>query len=694
MTKLVETKVQSGICLITLKNPPVNALNYEVRGALEAAVRAANDNPQMRAIVLLGEGRCFSGGADIKEFGKPRIKPFLTDLCNQLEACSKPVIAAIHGVAVGGGTELSLGCHYRIGDESARIGLPEVKLGQIPGAGGAQRLPRVIGFAPALDVILSGDQVSARRAKDLGFFDEIVSNDIAAAALEFALLLVAKGQGPRPTRNIGVDAEAGAQAIAEARAKLAKSSRGLVAPGKCVDAVERALKMPIDEALTEDRKSFDELTTSEQGRAQRHLFFAQRLAEKLQQAPQAGIRFEVKRVGIVGCGTMGRGIAASVASGGFEVVVVENDAERLHAGLSEIQRLALGRKTDTGASVNAALRVTGAQQLSALVDVDVVIEAAFEDMKLKKEIFAALSGICKRDAILATNTSTLDINEIASVTANPSRVVGAHFFSPAHANKLLEIIRGYNSSPEVLAAMGSLAKRINKIPVIVGVCPGFVGNRMLYAYRSQAEFMLEEGALPQDVDGAIGKFGFLMGPFAVGDLSGLDVGYRARKQQTLLNPSPARYSSTIADRIVEMGRLGQKTSKGWYRYEEGSRKPFPDEEVAQVIENVSKEHGIRRRQISEDEIRDRCIYALINEGARILGEGVAQRPSDIDIIWTVGYGFPVGKGGPMFYADQLGLGTVLDALIRLRQAHGDELQPAPLLKRLVEENRQFSDLNT
>jgi len=689
---LVETEIQSGISVIALNNPPVNALNHEVRGAVELAIRRASADPSVKAIVLLGKGRCFSGGADIKEFGKPRIKPFLTDLCNQLEGCGKLVISAVHGVAVGGGTELALACHYRLGHESALIGLPEVKLGQIPGAGGSQRLPRLIGFDAALNLILTGEHVPARRAKELGFFDEVVTGDLAVQAIAYALRLLKEGKGPRPTRDIPIDREQALRAIAQARAKVEKSARGLIAPLKCVEAVERALDVPIDEALVQDRLAFDELAASEQGKAQRHLFFARRLAGKLSFIPQGTRAREIRKVGVVGCGTMGQGIAASVARAGFDVVVVETDSDRLKAGLTAIERM-LEQKPGQPEPAQKRGRVSGGQRFAELADADLVIEAAFEDMALKTEIFTGLASACNQNAFLATNTSSLDVNEIASVTSNPERVLGAHFFSPAYFNKLLEIVRADSTSPEAVLTLLSFAKRIEKVGVVVGVCNGFVGNRMLYAYRSQAEFMLEEGALPQDVDGAICKFGFPMGPFAVGDLSGLDVGYRVRQQQRLMSPTGKRYSSTVADRIVEMGRLGQKNGRGWYRYEEGSRKPIPDPVVEGLIAEVSKEHGLSRREIGEREIHERCILALVNEGARILGEGVAQRPSDIDLIWTNGYGFPVAKGGPMFYADQLGLSVVLERLTYLHKAHGEELRPAPLLQELVAGGKSFADLN-
>jgi 3-hydroxyacyl-CoA dehydrogenase len=685
MTNLVESEVRSGVLVVALNHPPVNAMNAALRGSLDVAIRHGAADPAVKAIVLTGKGRCFSGGADIKEFGKPRVKPLLTELCSQLEACLKPVVAAIHGVAVGGGTELALGCHFRLGHESAMIGLPEVKLGQIPGAGGAQRLPRLIGFGPALEVILSGEQVPAHRAKMLGFFDDVVQGDVVEAAVAYAQRLLAEGKGPRPTCEMTIDHAHAARAIAESRARVAKTARGLIAPGKCIDAVERALKIPIDDALIADRLCFDELAASEQGKAQRHLFFAQRAAEKLPFVPSGTKPRDLRRIGIVGCGTMGQGIAASVLRAGFDVVLVEKDGDRLNAGLSAIERMA--------DPIAKPTRLKGAQNLEALGDVDLVIEAAFEDMALKKQIFARLADVCGEETLLATNTSSLDTNEIAAATRRSDRVLGAHFFSPAHVTRLLEIVRADTTSPEAVVTLLSFAKRIKKVGVVVGVCNGFVGNRMLYAYRSQAEFMLEEGALPHDVDGAIQKFGFPMGPFAVGDLAGLDVGYRVRQQQRLPKTKDKRYSSTIADRIVAMGRFGQKNGMGWYRYEQGSRKPIPDPIVADLVAAVSKEHGVIRHPIEENEIYERCIFALINEGAKILSEGIAQRPSDIDVIWTQGYGFPIGRGGPMFYADQVGLPAVLEKLTLLHKAHGEELRPATLIEELVDRGQTFSDLN-
>ena len=696
MSDAVEYETHGAIALIALNNPPVNAMGVKVRQAIADTISRAQTDPEISAIVLIGRGRCFSGGADIREFGKPRLNPHLRDIIDQIEACTKPVIAAIHNTAIGGGCELALGCHYRVGDSSAKFGLPEIKLGLLPGAGGTQRLPRLIGIGPALDVILSGEFIAARRARELGFLDEIISGDLASGAVDFANRLIAEGKGTRPTREMKIDAIGTDEIFSRARKKIARRARGLIAPERCIAAVQSTLTNMLEQGLDLERTFFDELVQSDQSKAQRHLFFAQRQAHKVPGVPKDTPTRGIRLAAVIGCGTMGRGITMAIANGGILVIVVEADTQALKNGLKLIRNTYAGSVTRANLSrsdMDAALGlISGTTDYSDIADADIIIEAVFEDMELKKQIFSKLDNVCKPGAILATNTSSLDINEIATATTRPGDVIGTHFFSPANIMKLMENVRGDKTSPEVIATVMKLSKVINKIGVMVGVCDGFVGNRMLYAYRTQAEFLLEEGALPHQIDKVIYDFGFPMGPFAMGDLAGLDVGYLVRQHRRQTRPSNDRYSA-IADRIVEMDRFGQKNNKGWYRYEDGSRKPVPDAEIEKLIIGISAELGIERREISDQEILERCMYTLINEGAKILGEGIASRSSDIDLIWVYGYGFPIGRGGPMFYADHIGTKTVFDAMKKLYDQHGDMLKPAPLLEELAKSGKSFADVN-
>jgi len=695
MTNLVVYEVHGAIALIALNSPPVNAMGVGVRqGIVDALAQAQNDD-SISAIVLIGRGRCFCGGADIREFGKPRLQPHLRDIIDQLEACPKPVIAAIHKTAIGGGCELALGCHYRVGDMSASFGLPEIKLGLLPGAGGTQRLPRLIGIEAALDVILSGDFVAAEKARELGFLDQIISGDLAQGAIDFANQLIADGKGARPVREMKIDADGAEEIFAAARKKTARRARGLIAPERCIAAVESAVSGSLEDGLDLERTYFDELVQSDQSKAQRHLFFAQRQAHKVPGVPADTQPREIKTTAVVGCGTMGRGIAMALANGGLPVIVLEADSAALDKGLGLVRDTYAGsvkRGSLSASDMEARLRlISGTTDYSDLIDADIVIEAVFEDMDLKKQIFARLDQVCKADAILATNTSSLDINEIAAATKRPENVIGTHFFSPANIMKLMENVRGQKTSADVIVTVMKLSKTINKVGAMVGVCDGFVGNRMLYAYRTQAEFLLEEGALPHQIDKVIYDFGFPMGPFAMGDLAGLDVGYQVRQHRRKMRPSNDRYSF-IADRIVEMDRFGQKNNKGWYLYEKGSRTPQPDPVIETLITGISSELGITRRDISDAEILERCMYTLINEGAKLLGENIASRPSDIDLIWVYGYGFPIGKGGPMFYADHIGIETIHNAMNKLYQQHGEMLKPAPLLEELARSGKSFADL--
>ena len=686
---------EGNVAVVTLDNPPVNALGHAVRVGLVEALEKADADDDVKAVVIIGTGRGFSGGADIREFGKPRPQPLLVDVIARIEAMPKPVVAAIHGMAVGGGCELPLGCHYRVGDASAQMGLPEVKLGLIPGAGGTQRLPRLVGLKPALDIIVSGEYVGAERAKELGLIDELIDGDLRAGAIRFAEKLIADGGAPRRIRDMEPDASGAEELFEKARATAARRMRGLDAPQRCIDSVENSTRMPIDDAMQKEREFFAELEGSDQSRALRHLFFAEREAHRIPGVPRDTPLRQISKAAVIGCGTMGRGIAMSLANGG----VSGHSAGSRSAGTRRWprhDRQDLCRKRVAG--IACAKRHGCAHEADRrhdvlrrhIADADIVIEAVFEDMDLKKQIFTTLDDTCKQGAILATNTSSLDVNEIAAATKRPEDVIGTHFFSPANVMKLMENVRGAMTAPDVIATVMKLSKDINKVGVMVGVCNGFVGNRMLYAYKTQAEFLLEEGALPHQVDKVVTDFGLPMGPFAVSDLAGLDVGYLVRKHRREIDP-PKYRESYIADRIVEMGRHGQKTGKGWFLYEEGSRTPKPDPEIEELIVGISKELGIERREITEQEILERCLYPMINEGAKILAEGIAIRPSDIDVIWIYGYGFPRGKGGPMFYADEVGAKTIYDTMQRLFEQHGDLLKPAPLLAELANAGKSFAD---
>lgn len=694
MSDPVNYEKRGAIAVITLTNPPVNAIGHAVRKGLFAGLDAAAGDASVTAVVITGDGRCFSGGADIGEFGRPPAPPTLRDVIEAAEACPKPVVAAIHGVAFGGGLELALACHQRLGDSSARVSLPEVKLGLIPGAGGTQRLPRVIGAKRALEFILSGDPVGADEALSLGIIDQIIAGDLVEGAVAAAEKLAAEGKPPRKVRDLAA-AGGTPELFAGERKRIERRARGQMAPGHCIDSVENACTLPFDEGMKKEREYFERCRDSDQSRAQRHVFAAERAAAKVKDMPPGTRPRAVESVAIVGCGTMGAGIAACFADASLPVTVLETDPEALEKGLAAIATnyegaVSRGRLSRQQAADRMGL-IRGTNDYADLADSDLVIEAAFEDMDLKKEIFRRLDETCKPGAILATNTSTLDIDQIAAATARPGRVIGTHFFSPANVMKLMENVRGAETSHETIATVMALTKVLGKIGVLVGICDGFVGNRMYYSYTAQANFLLEEGALPEQVDRVIHGFGFPMGPFAVGDLAGLDVGWRVRQGRAKTRPPDERYSP-IADRICERGRFGQKTGAGWYRYQDGGRKPLPDPEIEELIIGVSDDLGIERRNVGDEEIHDRCIYALINEGAKILDEGLVQRASDIDIVWIYGYGFPVWRGGPMYHADRVGLDKVSARLAQLAETHGQELAPAPLLEKLAGQGKTFASL--
>ncbi len=672
--------------VVFIDNPPVNGLGAAMRTHLMNELERALADANVEALVLSGKGKMFSAGADIREFGKktPPGTPSLPEVIDAIERSPKPVVAAIHGVAAGGGLELALGCHARIASSDARVGLPEVTLGIIPGAGGTQRLPRLIGIREALGLITEGKLIPAPKAHALGIVDEVVSGDLLSAAIARA-----SGTPLRRTSDLAVSDDPPAFAEAE---KAAAKSRGFEAPLAAIEAVKAAASLPADQGFRKEREIFLKLVSSDQSKALRHVFFAEREASKIPDVPAETKAKEIASAGVIGCGTMGGGIAMCFANAGIPVVVVEGDGSALERGLEKIRGLyessmSKGRLSKDGFENRMAL-LSGTTDFSRLSQADIVVEAVFEEMLVKKNVFEKLDSICKEGAILATNTSSLDVNEIAGSTSRRSSVLGTHFFSPANVMKLMECVRGAETSKQTIASVFQLAKRLDKVAVLVGVCDGFVGNRMLYAYRRQADFLLEDGALPHEVDGAVVEFGLPMGPYAMADLAGLDIGWAVRKRQEATRPKHLRYS-TIPDRICELGRFGQKTGAGFYRYEKGSRSPIPDPEIASLIESMSRELGIERRSFTKEEIVERCIYALINEGAKILEEGIALRASDVDLVWIHGYGFPRYRGGPMFYADTVGLKKVYDAVTRFYEEQGEWMRPAPSLERLAREGGAF-----
>jgi 3-hydroxyacyl-CoA dehydrogenase len=699
MSTVTTTRI-SNTAVLTLDHGPVNGLGLALRTALADAFQAACGNPDITSIVLTGAGRMFSAGADITEFGTPKSMspPSLPDIINIIEKAEKPVVAAVHGNALGGGQELALGCHYRVVAKGTNLGLPEVSLGIIPGAGGTQRLPRVIGAAPALDMIVSGKPIKAEKGLALGLVDELAEGDLVQAAVDFCDRLPAGTTALRPTRardDKMAEARANLNLFSDYRKTMARRARGLEAPYAAVKCVEAALGDDFDAGLQFERDTFKKLVVSEQSEALRHAFFVERGGAKIDGLAKDTAKQDIRRAAVIGCGTMGGGIAMNFANAGIPVTVLEAEDSFLQKGLELIRSnyaasVAKGRISQDKMDGCMAL-INGVTDYAALGEPDMVIEAIFEKMEAKKEVFAKLDAVCPPATILATNTSTLDVNEIADATSRPDKVIGTHFFSPANVMRLQENVRGAKTSDETIASTMALSKKLGKVGVLVGVCDGFVGNRMLYAYTRQANFLLEEGALPQQVDKAVFDFGFPMGPFAMGDLAGLDVGWLVRKARAATRPSNLRYSP-IADRICEMGRYGQKTSAGWYNYEKGSRAPIPDPEIEKLIVDASEELGYARRPIDEAEIIQRCMYPLINEGAKILSEGIAQRPGDIDTVWIYGYGFPRQRGGPMFYADTVGLKKVYDVMSALYDQHGEWLKPAPLLAELAAAGKGFGDL--
>jgi len=693
MSDRVSYVTDGNIGVITVNNPPVNALSQAVRqGLLDAIRTAASDDTE--AVIIHCEGRTFIAGADIKEFGKPRAEPFLPDLLNEIEASEKIVLAAIHGTALGGGFEMALACHYRIAQANAKIGLPEVKLGLLPGAGGTQRVPRLAGVEASLDLMLSGNPIPAPRAAELGLVDRIVEDNLLAAARNYAGELLESGVAVRRTSELSV-ASIEKDVFEAAAARAGKRVRGQTAPPRIIECVRIAVSTPFAEGQKRERELFTESMQDPQSAALRHMFFAEREAAKIIGLDRDTETRDVKSVGIIGGGTMGGGIAMSFANAGISVTLVEINTEALTRGLSIIDRNYDGSvkrgKVSTDIAAECRGRISGATDYAALADVDLVIEAVFEDPELKKDIFARLDKACKPGVILATNTSYQDVDVIAAATTRPQDVLGMHFFSPAHIMKLLEVVRADKTTDDVLATVMSLAKRIRKVAVVSGVCYGFIGNRMLQGYFREAQLCLIEGGTPERVDSAMSDWGMAMGPVSVADLAGLDVGFKAR--QVLAEDErgdPA--ANRVPDALVEMGRLGQKSGKGFYLYDAETRKQHPDTDVHDIIEREAAALGIERRPIEAEEIVDRLIYALVNEGIQVLADGIAQRPGDIDVVYVYGYGFPAWRGGPMHYADSVGLDNVLARIEEFRERFGEEnWVPAPLLEKLVGEGRTLAE---
>ena len=704
MNDFVQVIQDQDVAIITINNPPVNALSPGVAQGIAQAIEQAGKDESIKAVVLTGAGRTFIAGADIKEFGKitsgkTQRGAGVLPLLLTIEDVNKPVVVAIHGSAFGGGLELAMAGHYRVAAPNAHLGQPEVKLGIIPGAGGTQRLPRLVGVAKAVEMCAEGNPITAQEALELGLLDRLIEGDLLAGAVAFSREMAGKSALKTRERNnrdkLGVP-EQNAPIFAAAREKARTKQRGMMSPLAAIDAVEAATRLSFEEGCQLERKLFDECLFSDQSKALIHAFFGEREVAKIPDLPKETAVLPVNSVALVGAGTMGGGIAMVFANAGFPVLLKEADQPALDRGLATIQRNYLSsvkRGRFTQQFVDERLKlIKPTLSYDDFDKVDMVVEAVFEGMALKKEVFGELDRMCKPDAILASNTSTLNIDEIASATSRPEDVIGTHFFSPANIMRLLEIVRGKATSKEVIATCMQLSKKLGKVGVLVGNCRGFVGNRMFGPYRREAQFLVEEGATIEAVDQALYEFGMALGPLATGDLAGLDVGWRIRKEYRHLE-KPGIRQPFAEDRLCELGRYGQKTRAGWYRYDE-DRRAIPDPEINELVRGWAREEGIPQRNISSAEIVDRCVYALVNEGARILEEGIALRPVDIDIIYLNGYGFPSYRGGPMWYADTVGLDKVYGRISDFRQRHGELWEPAPVLKRLAQEGKTFAEFNS
>jgi 3-hydroxyacyl-CoA dehydrogenase len=702
MSELVSLSRDGEVAIITVNNPPVNALSPGVPEGIASALDQVSKDGDIKAGVLIGGGSTFIAGADIKEFGKvtsgEKKGGSLLPLLLAIEDSPKPMVAAIHGTAFGGGLEVAMAFHYRVAAPSAKVGQPEVKLGIIPGAAGTQRLPRLAGVARAVEMCAFGEPVKAKDALEYGIIDRIVEGDLLAGAVGFARESIARGEQPPKTRErdekLG-DEPSNAPVFAAAREQAKKTRRGQTAPLAAIDAVEAATRLAFDEGCRREAELFRECLYSDQSKALIHVFFGEREVAKIPDIPKETPRIEINRAAVVGAGTMGGGIAMVYANAGIPVLLKEASQELLDRGLSTIKKnyansVKKGRFSQEEMDRRVSL-IRPTLSYDGFDEADIVVEAVFEGMELKKQVFAELDRVCKPGAILASNTSTLNIDEIASATSRPQMVIGHHFFSPANVMRLLEIVRGSATGKEVIATSMHLARRLNKVGVLVGNCRGFVGNRMVAPYGREAQFLVEEGARPDEVDGALYRFGMAMGPLAMGDLAGLDVSWRIRKEYKHLEDPGVRHP-LVADRLCEMGRYGQKTGAGWYRYDE-NRRAQPDPEVEKLIEEMAAEAGIERRKIGEEEIVERTMYALVNEGAKILEEGIALRAVDIDIIYVNGYGYPAWRGGPMWYADTVGLKKVYDRVVEFHTRHGELWGPAPLLRQLAEQGKTFADFD-
>jgi 3-hydroxyacyl-CoA dehydrogenase len=700
MTEVIKFTIESGIGVITIDNPPVNALGPGVPEGIAAAIERAERDASVSAVVLIGAGRTFVAGADIKQLeeqahGRGPGAPNLHELLKSIEDCPKPVVVAIHGTALGGGLELAMAGHYRVAGPDAQAGQPEVNLGIIPGAEGTQRLPRLVGVEAAVEMFVSGKSIRAPEAVRLGLFDKIIEGDLLAGAVAFARQVADSGGPHRRTRDrnekLG-SPESNTAIFAAGREQARKTRRNMIAPVRVIDAVEAAVNLPFEEGCRREREIVEQCLAGEEARAMIHAFFSERAVSKVRGISAETRTYSIRKAGVIGAGTMGSGIAMVLANAGIPVLLKETDQAALDRGMAALHKnydssVKKGRLT----AQEMEARIASIQpQLSydGFGDVDIIIEAAFENMSLKKQIFGEIDKIAKSDCVLATNTSTLDIDEIAGVTTRPNMVIGIHFFSPAHVMRLVEVVRGARTEKEVIATAMALAKRLRKVGVLVGNCRGFVGNRMMLPYMREAQFLVEEGATPYQVDQALNDFGMAMGIFAVDDMGGIDLAWRVL-QETKSRLKPGDRTPLVLEKLYEAHRWGQKTGAGWYRYE-GDRTPVRDPEVEALIETTAKQAGLARRPISDQEIIERCIYVMINEGARILAEGFAQRAADIDTIYVTGYGFPAYRGGPMWYADTIGLRNIYERIRELHRLHGEYWTPAPLLEQLARDGQTFA----
>ena len=696
-SSVVTTALQGDVLVVTIDNPPVNALGAAVRQGLLVAMQQAQADAAVAAVLLVGAGKAFIAGADIREFGKPPVSPILPEVCRAIENLNKPVVAVLHGAALGGGLEVALSAHYRLALPAATLGLPEVNLGLLPGSGGTQRAPRLMGVQAATAIMLSGQPLKAKAALDAGLADKLVEGaDPLAAGLAYVRELLASGAPVRRTRDLTIaEPQAALAWLEEQKTETAKKSRGLFSPLKIIECVQAAVQLPFDEGLARERALFMECLDSPQRAGLIHAFFAEREVVKVPEAQAAQPR-TVGSIAVIGGGTMGAGIAVAALDAGLPVTMIERDAESIARGRANVEKVynalvAKGRMTDAAKTAVIA-RYTGSTDYADIAHVDLVIEAVFEDIEVKKAVFRELDRVCKSGAVLATNTSYLDIDAIAAATSRPQDVVGLHFFSPANIMKLLEIVVPAQVAPDVVVTAFELARKLKKVPVRAGVCDGFIGNRILAVYKQAADYLLEDGASPYEIDAAVRGFGFAMGPFQVTDLAGGDIGWATRKRRAATRDPQARYVE-IADRICERGWFGQKTGRGFYLYPDGARVGQPDPEVLAIVDAERAKKGVTPRSFSADEIMRRYMAAMVNEGAKVVAEGIALRPLDVDVTFVAGYGFPRHRGGPMKWADMTGLPKVLADIREF--ANEDPLfwQPAPLLEKLVAEGRNFDSLN-